>query len=163
MRRPSLHSDRLLLRPLDKSDASTIQTICSKREVTNTLSRVPHPYPKGSAEEWLDREAKGLAGINMGITHDEDLIGLVSIKPSSERPIGDLTDPFGVKAICKKLFPVFWIGIYQLSRPNAFVLRCSKTIPALLVFCKSSAFAKLAETRATALRAAPIRPRSIWS
>ena len=81
MLRPNLKSERLLLRPLKRSDAPSIEDICSKRAVSENLARVPYPYPEGSAEEWLDREARGLAGINMAITHKADLIGLVGIKP----------------------------------------------------------------------------------
>lgn len=95
MRRPSLQSERLLLRPLDKSDAPTIETICGKREVSENLARIPYPYPKGGAKEWLDQESKGLFGINLAITHKDDLIGLVGIKASTERSVGDFVPSIG--------------------------------------------------------------------
>lgn len=95
MRRPSLQSERLILRPLDMSDAPSIEAICSQRAVSENLANVPYPYPEGGAEDWLDREAKGLAGINMAITHEGDLIGLIGIKASSERTIGDFVPSIG--------------------------------------------------------------------
>ncbi len=95
MRRPSLHSKRLLLRPLHKSDAPSIEAICSQRTVSETLAAVPYPYPQGGAHDWLEREAKGLAGINMAIAHKGDLIGVIGIKPSSERTIGDFVPSIG--------------------------------------------------------------------
>ena len=95
MLRPNLKSERLLLRPLEKSDAPSIEGICSQRAVSENLARVPYPYPKGSATDWLDREARGLSGINMAITHETDLIGLVGIKPSSERSVGDFVPAIG--------------------------------------------------------------------
>ena len=95
MRRPSLHSKRLLLRPLHKSDAPSIEAICNQRAVSETLAAVPYPYPEGGAHDWLEREAKGLAGINMAIVRKGDLIGVIGIKPSSERTIGDFVPSIG--------------------------------------------------------------------
>lgn len=103
MRMPSLKSNRLLLRPLAIKDASAIEAICSCYEVSKNLARVPYPYPVGDAKSWLARQAKGIAGMNMAISHQDQLIGIVSIKPSTERTNGDFVPSIGYW-----LAPSFW-------------------------------------------------------
>ena len=95
MLRPHLESERLLLRPIETSDAPAIEAICSQRAVSENLARVPYPYPKDGASDWLRRDAKGLAGINLAITHAGQMVGLIGIKPSSERSVGDFVPSIG--------------------------------------------------------------------
>lgn len=95
MRIPSLKSERLVLRALDPRDAEAIEAICSKAEISKNLARIPYPYPKGAAQDWLAQQSKGLSGINLGITRDDKLIGLIGIKASTERSIDDFVPAIG--------------------------------------------------------------------
>jgi RimJ/RimL family protein N-acetyltransferase len=57
-----LETARLWLRWPRASDAAAIERYCSRWEVARHTARIPHPYPKGSAERFIyaTREANAL-------------------------------------------------------------------------------------------------------
>jgi RimJ/RimL family protein N-acetyltransferase len=103
MQFPALVSERLVLRSLRASDAPDLSTYCQDIEVTKYLAVVPHPYTEEDAQSWIASQDKGIAGINLGITHDDKLIGVVGIKASSERDVGIFAPTIGYW-----LAPTFW-------------------------------------------------------
>jgi [ribosomal protein S5]-alanine N-acetyltransferase len=103
MRMPQLKSERLLLRSLTMQDADVIESICACHDVSKNLERIPYPYPKGNARTWLERQSKGVDGINLGISHQDRLVGIIGIKPSTERANGDFVPSIGYW-----LAPSFW-------------------------------------------------------
>ncbi|WP_319412442.1 GNAT family N-acetyltransferase [uncultured Cohaesibacter sp.] len=95
MQIPDLASERLILRPLRASDAPALAQHCQDFEISKYLAVVPHPYPKSAANDWLEKQEKGVAGINMAITKDDILMGVVGIKASSERDLGIFAPTIG--------------------------------------------------------------------
>lgn len=79
----TLTTDRLTLSPLDPDDAATVQRLCGNLAVARMLAAVPHPYPDGLAETWIDghaaQRAKGTDYI-FGIRLGGDLIGVIAIE-----------------------------------------------------------------------------------
>ena len=51
--RPSLETDRLLLRPFEMEDAPRTRELVNNREVVAFTNKIPHPYEEGMAEEWI--------------------------------------------------------------------------------------------------------------
>ena len=51
---PVIRSERLLLRPLRRSDAGLIALYTGDRRVALGTRRIPHPLPPGATEAWLD-------------------------------------------------------------------------------------------------------------
>jgi len=51
--RPTLHTERLTLRPFTADDAPDIQRLCGAYEVAYNTLMIPHPYPEGAAAEWI--------------------------------------------------------------------------------------------------------------
>ncbi len=57
-RRPTLLTQRLVLRPFTPEDAPHVQRLAGAREVAATTLNIPHPYPDGAAEAWILRQAE---------------------------------------------------------------------------------------------------------
>lgn len=51
--RPTLNTQRLVLRPFEMSDAPAVQRLAGTKEVARTTAKVPHPYLDGMAESWI--------------------------------------------------------------------------------------------------------------
>lgn len=51
---PRIKTARLLLRPLELADAAEIQRLAGDHDVASTTRSIPHPYPDGYAERWIE-------------------------------------------------------------------------------------------------------------
>lgn len=51
--RPTLATERLLLRPLRPGDAADVRRLAGSRAVADTALDVPHPFADGVAEAWI--------------------------------------------------------------------------------------------------------------
>lgn len=57
--RPTLRTERLVLRPFSSGDVDAITALASAREIAaNTLS-IPHPYDRSVAEVWVGTHEEG--------------------------------------------------------------------------------------------------------
>lgn len=79
-----LATERFLLRPLRAADAAELHRLVNDWEVAKTLARVPFPYPRDLADEWIgsttERIAQGEA-YHLAIARREDdvLVGCVGL------------------------------------------------------------------------------------
>lgn len=55
----ALETQRLKLRPVEQTDAETIQKAAAAREISDTMISIPHPYPEGEAERYIQRQIEG--------------------------------------------------------------------------------------------------------
>jgi [ribosomal protein S5]-alanine N-acetyltransferase len=53
---PTLETERLLLRPLSGSDATSIQLLNCDRQIADTTISIPHPYPDGEAAKYISKQ-----------------------------------------------------------------------------------------------------------
>ena len=60
-----IRTQRLIMRPPRQQDAEIVQTVLSNFEISKFLSRVDHPFPAGSAAEWITRDQGADTAANM--------------------------------------------------------------------------------------------------
>ncbi|MEH7524921.1 GNAT family N-acetyltransferase [Bacillus sp. JJ1503] len=90
-----LDGKRIILRSLTLEDAEKIEEYASDYEIAKTTLYIPHPYPKGSARDFiakvLEAEQKGEA-VTFAIISKKDhgFIGLISIGQVMEHRRGEL-------------------------------------------------------------------------
>ncbi len=80
---PTLQTPRLILRPFTATDAPRVQQLAGAREIADTTSTIPHPYPDGVAEQWIATHAENFQrgkGLTFAITlADGELVGAISL------------------------------------------------------------------------------------
>ena len=103
---PSLHTDRLFLRPFTLADAPELQRLIGAREVASTTLNVPHPYEDGMAEHWISAQKFKFdegQGLSFAITLRDrpGLIGGIGLNLTPSHHHGELA---------------YWIGVPFWSR-----------------------------------------------
>jgi [ribosomal protein S5]-alanine N-acetyltransferase len=58
---PRLVTNRLVLRPFDVRDGPDVERLAGARAVADTTLTIPHPYPAGSAAQWIATHAAAWA------------------------------------------------------------------------------------------------------
>ncbi len=53
VKRPTLHTPRITLRPFTLADAPALYTYLNDKETSRNLGYIPYPYVEGMAEEWI--------------------------------------------------------------------------------------------------------------
>ena len=102
---PTLHTERLTLRPFVVEDASAVQRLAGSRLVAATVPVIPHPYLDGMAEGWI-------------ATHADAWRDRKSVSFAIERPMNDAEGPVLVGAVSLLIGPYsrqtaelgYWIG-----------------------------------------------------
>ena len=97
---PTLHTERLTLRPFTLDDAADVQRLAGDKDIASTTCAIPHPYEDGMAEEWINRHTEVFEngrGLNLAITlKDTDIssntkfIGAISVEIDNIDKIGEL-------------------------------------------------------------------------
>ena len=82
--RPTLETERLIMRPFRRSDAPDVQRLAGAREIAAGTLRLPHPYGEGMAERWIGSHQETFErgeGIAFAVTlrGNGRLIGAISL------------------------------------------------------------------------------------
>jgi ribosomal-protein-alanine N-acetyltransferase len=82
--RPTLETQRLILRPFQLADAPDVQRLAGSRDIASTTLNIPHPYEDGMAEEWISKHQETFEqgrGVTLAITSRSgaNLIGAISL------------------------------------------------------------------------------------
>ncbi len=111
MERPTLHTERLTLRPFTLADAPDVQRLAGETAIADTTLNIPHPYEDGMAEEWINTHKpkfdKG-EQVNFAITLTATgeligAIGLVLNKVHNHAEMGYWTGvPYWSKGYCSE-------------------------------------------------------------
>lgn len=81
-----IETERLTLRPPRAADAGPMALYAGDRRVAEMLEHLPHPYPPGAAEAFIERAAKRRADeriwvMDAGRIDGPEFIGVVSLLP----------------------------------------------------------------------------------
>ena len=98
---PTLVTRRLRLRPYVLADAPQLQALAGARAVADTTLRIPHPYPDGAAEAWIESyderwRAGTFAGFAICDLVDDSLMGGIGLAIEPDRCCGELGYWIGV-------------------------------------------------------------------
>ena len=74
---PTLHSQRLILRPFRLEDAPAVQRMAGHPDMASTTANIPHPYGDGVAEAWIAAHADRFA-------RDESAIFAITLASTGE-------------------------------------------------------------------------------
>jgi RimJ/RimL family protein N-acetyltransferase len=82
----TIRTERLVLRPLRPSDAGPITLHASDQRVARMTTSIPHPYPPGAADAYIEgtltgRRAEDAWAIDATPLGGEELIGVIGYKP----------------------------------------------------------------------------------
>ena len=84
---PTLDTERLVLRAFVRADAPIVQRLVSERVIADTTLNIPHPYPEGGAETWIDtheRQWQAREGVHFAVVRrgDHALLGAMGLRPA---------------------------------------------------------------------------------
>lgn len=127
---PTLTTPRLSLRPLRPSDAGLMSLYSSDLRLARMTAAIPHPYPPGAAESYIDAVMTGRNGHNvwaMDATRSggQELIGVILLHPS-KATIGYWVGPpfwntgFASEAVGGILHHAFDAGGFTELKANVF-------------------------------------------
>jgi len=90
---PEITTARLRLRRLRPSDAALIGLYASDVHVARMTAQIPHPYPPGLAEAYVERVlapgARDMVwALDLGADGENGLIGLVTLRDGEDAEIG---------------------------------------------------------------------------
>jgi len=98
--RPTLRTERLVLRPFEAADAAAVRRLAGAREVAENTLTIPHPYPEGEAEAWIAGHPAAFRDGDLVIfaitTPGEGLVGAVGLMLERETGIAELGYWIGV-------------------------------------------------------------------
>ncbi len=92
---PTLHTERLILRQFQPSDADTVQRLAGVKEVAaGTL--LPHPFEVEAAAQWIAQQQEQFAAgtaitIAIVLAEEEQLIGSIGMDIASEHQLARLS------------------------------------------------------------------------
>ena len=93
--RPTIESERLILRPFTLADAPEVQRLAGDWDIASTTLEIPHPYEDGMAEQWIGTHQDSYdndQAINFAITlrWDNTFMGAITLKLDADNDAGEL-------------------------------------------------------------------------
>ena len=81
---PLIETPRLRLRPFGPADGPFVQRLAGVREIADTTLHIPHPYPDGAAETWINTHGERWAAreelvLAITLKDGDALIGAVNL------------------------------------------------------------------------------------
>jgi ribosomal-protein-alanine N-acetyltransferase len=91
--RPTLSTERLLLRPFSLADAPVLQQLAGVREVSDNTLTIPHPYTLDDAINWIATHQDNFdsgGGVTFAIDRKDELCGAIGLRIAHEHERAEL-------------------------------------------------------------------------
>ena len=93
--RPTLQTERLLLRPFSLADAARVRALAGDKGIASTTLNIPYPYEEGMAEAWIktlpEAFEKGESlTFAIVLAQEEQLIGAIGLEIDTRHDRGEL-------------------------------------------------------------------------
>ena len=82
---PTLKTARLILRPLDETDAARLAEMGGDWDVASMTARMPYPYTVAAAYQWIDELDEGEYAFGIDVKESGELIGVTGFSLSADR------------------------------------------------------------------------------
>ena len=84
----TIRTERMLLRPPRRSDAGALGHYCNDPRLARMTSTIPHPYPPGAADAYLENVASGRLDEEVWVMDASpadwsEVVGLIVFRPKS--------------------------------------------------------------------------------
>jgi RimJ/RimL family protein N-acetyltransferase len=83
---PVLETKRLALRMPRLGDAKSMVALANDRRIAENTARIPHPYKKSDAEEFINGANKGGEAVFLVTLRDKTVVGAVGLMLQDEAP-----------------------------------------------------------------------------
>lgn len=93
-------TNRLLLRSFELSDSKMVQQLAGNEEVARTTLAIPHPYPDGAAEHWIENVRQS--------SEKGDSYAFAMIRKEDGTLVGNMS--MGVSQKHKRAELAYWVG-----------------------------------------------------
>jgi len=128
--RPTIRTERLILRPLLISDGFEIRRMAGNSKVAVNTLNMPFPYPEGVAEEWISTHAteffeKRQLILGICLRKDKALIGCIGLTLKPEFENAELGYWIGEE---------FWSNGYMTEAASALVKYAFDTLKLHKIF-----------------------------
>jgi ribosomal-protein-alanine N-acetyltransferase len=93
--RPTLTTERLILRPFVHEDAAEVTRVVSDRRIADTTINIPYPYDEGIAAAWIGTHADTVErdeGLTLAVTEKASgaIVGAIALTIAREQGRGEL-------------------------------------------------------------------------
>lgn len=104
----------LIARPVHPVEVSAFSTLLSDREVARMLVNLPHPIDDAEGQRWIAQRAfKGRLGFQLGLFHENRLIGSIGISALSNALVYFLAPEARGKGYAKRILQPFVVHVCQ--------------------------------------------------
>jgi ribosomal-protein-alanine N-acetyltransferase len=134
--RPTIKSERLLLRPFVLSDAKRVQFLAGNKAIASTTLHIPHPYEDGMAEEWIGTHQEGfekgeLFNFAIELWASKELIGAIGLVVNDEHAHAELGywigEPYWNQGYCTEAaFEVLRYGFEEIGLNRIYAMHLSR-------------------------------------
>lgn len=166
-----LETTRLILRPLSRSDASSLQTAANDPKIAETMISIPHPYPEGEAERYIQKqlaESQTVQAFGMEQKSQKRLCGVIelrSIEPEhaqAELSFWLIPELWGQGYMTEALQAVLKFGFEQLNLNRIYAYHMVKN-PASGKLLQDNGFVQEGVLRQRVKKAGEFEDVKLWS